>query len=452
MKLLLTYPNFLRMAFFISAAIYIFSGCSNDDSADENLTEEEIQEEEPIPSISEPRFLDIRDVGNSGDATDLELSFIKPTDLTWIEEFKIFLVKSINADMFDSTQAIQESGFLSFSRSNSSEQFEFPESFLDTDGDQIQEGVSYTCFVMSVGNVDSGLGGALSDASAEITLEHKSFVRTLVAGIPAGTGGMDVDTDGNIYMANFGTALGSNGTPGSNVYLVTPEGQFSVFASGLNGASGNDFDNEGNLYQSNIAGGTVSKIAPDGTATTFATGFSAPVGIVFDGMEYFYVCNCGNNSISKVDLTGTTVSVINSSLLNCPNGIDMDSEGNLYIANFSSSDLVKITPEEEVSSFATMPGNNMGHLLLRGDDIFVVGRGNNKIFKVSNRGVVETFAGTGSRGLNNGSLEQATFSLPNDISFSPDGTKMYVNDVARLDDTSGLILNPVAIRVIEIVE
>jgi sugar lactone lactonase YvrE len=130
----------------------------------------------------------------------------------------------------------------------------------------------------------------------------------------------------------------------------------------------------------------------------------------------------------------------------------MDSEGNLYIANFSSSDLVKITPEEEVSSFATMPGNNMGHLLLRGDDIFVVGRGNNKIFKVSNRGVVETFAGSGSRGLDNGSLEQATFSLPNDIAFSPDGTKIYVNDVARLDDTSGLILNPVAIRVIEIVE
>lgn len=436
------------MAFFISAAIYIFSGCSNDDSTDENL----VEEEEPIPSISEPRFLDIRDVGNSGDATDLELSFIKPTDLTWIEEFRIFLIKSTNAAAFDSTQAIQESDFLSFNRSNSSEQFEFPESFLDTDGDQIQEGVSYTCFVMSIGTDDSGLGGALSDHSAEITLEHKSYVRTLVAGIPAGTGGMDVDVDGNIYMANFGTALGSNGTPGSNVYLVTTDGQFSVFAAGLNGASGNDFDNEGNLYQSNIAGGTVSKISPDGTVATFASGFSAPVGIAFDGIEYLYVCNCGNNSISKVDLTGTTVSVINSSLLNCPNGIDMDSEGNLYIANFSSSDLVKITPNEEVSSFATMPGNNMGHLLLRGDDIYVVGRGNNKIFKVSNRGVVETFAGTGSRGLDNGSLEQATFSLPNDIAFSPDGTKMYVNDVARLDDSSGLLLNPVAIRVIEIVE
>ena len=223
----------------------------------------------------------------------------------------------------------------------------------------------------------------------------------------------------------------------------------SIFASRLVGASGNDFDDEGNLYQSNIQGGTVSKITPEGNVSTFATGFSAPVGIAYDGNSNFYVCNCGNNTISKVDSEGNVSLFSSGNLFNCPNGIDIDKNGNLYVANFSNSTIVKITPDGTPSTFATMPTNNNGHLLINENFIYVVARGIHSIYRITFQGNVRLFAGSSSRGAANGSLNQATFSLPNDIAFSPDGRKMYVNDVAGADaDVS--VISPVIIREIDL--
>ena len=67
-----------------------------------------------------------------------------------------------------------------------------------------------------------------------------------------------------------GCKLGVGYIPGDKVFKVTPEGVVSVFATGLVGASGNAFDSQGNLFQSNIGAASISKIAPDGTVTPFS--------------------------------------------------------------------------------------------------------------------------------------------------------------------------------------
>ncbi len=101
-------------------------------------------------------------------------------------------------------------------------------------------------------------------------------VSTLVEEIDA-SGGVKVDAEGNIIVADFGESL-DNGN-GTNVWKVTPQGDVSLFTSGLSGASGNDFDSQGNLFQSSIGAGTVSKITPNGTLSLFATsGISCNVG------------------------------------------------------------------------------------------------------------------------------------------------------------------------------
>jgi len=424
----------------IFISIIVFQSCGSDN--------EEQKTPEPEISISQPTSVKVKDIGNLANGHDFELSFSKPSDLSQVLEFRIYIVPESLANSFDSLTALMTPIYLRLSKSSSSSQLGFTEDYKDVLGDLIIENKPYSAFVMSIAIGDSNLGGALSKPSNTITLQQKNPVWTLTGNILGGSGGMDVDADGNIYMADFGASLSSS--PGTKVFKVTPEGVISTFASGLVGASGNDFDNDGNLIQSNIGAGTVSKITPDGIVTTIASGFTSPVGVTVAPNGDFFVCNCNANSVSKVTTDGTVSTFSNSTLMSCPNGIDMDSQGNLYVANFSSSNLVKITPGGQASVFAAMPGNNNGHLLINGNFIYVVSRGLHQIHKDTFTGSVSLFAGTGTRGITNGPLLEARFSFPNDLAFSPDGKRMYVNDVNAGNDSN--ILSPVVIRVVELIE
>lgn len=271
-------------------------------------------------------------------------------------------------------------------------------------------------------------------------------VSTLTESIPGGSGGVALDKAGNIYIADFGTRLGAGNIPGDKVFKVTPDGEVSVFATGLVGASGNAFDSQGNLFQSNIAVGRISKITPDGTVTTFSsTGFSAPVGIIMDEADNLYVCNCGNNTIRKVTPNGVSTQFAASAILSCPNGITRDNDGNFYVANFNNGIVAKITPDGRfVTIFATIPGNNNGHITFANGDLWVAARGANQIWKVSLDGQTTHIAGNGARLVGDGSAFQASFGSPNDLAFDSTGTILYVNDVLNAPNQS--ILSPMVLR------
>lgn len=272
-------------------------------------------------------------------------------------------------------------------------------------------------------------------------------VTTLGEPIQAGSGGMEVDGSGNIYMSNFGMYLNKAG--GAEVYKMTPSGETSVYAKGFNGASGNDLGPDGLFYQSNVSGRKISVVQKDGTVEDFATeGFFSPVGLVKTANALF-VANCGNGTIQKVDKEGKSTVFAKSELLKCPNGLEMDDEGNLYAANFSSSDVVKIDKEGKVSVFATIPGNNNGHLVYRNKRFYVVARGAHQIYTVGMQGKVELLAGTGEMGNADGAANQSTFRYPNDLAFSSDGKKLYINDVGA-ETQDGILLGPVVIRVLHL--
>lgn len=272
-------------------------------------------------------------------------------------------------------------------------------------------------------------------------------ITTLGGPIQAGSGGMEVDKAGNIYMSNFGLYLNRAG--GAEVYKMTPTGEVSVFAKGFNGASGNDIGPDGLFYQSNVSGRKISVVKADGSVSDFATdGFFSPVGLV-KTKDALFVANCGNGTIAKVNADCTTAVFAQDPLLKCPNGLEMDDDGNLYAANFSSGDVVKIDKAGKVSVLATIPGNNNGHLVYRNNRFYVVGRGAHQIYTVDMDGKVELLAGTGKMGNDDGPANQATFRFPNDLAFSPDGTRLYINDVGA-ETQDGVLLGPVVIRVLHL--
>ena len=113
------------------------------------------------------------------------------------------------------------------------------------------------------------LGILLIFLSGELVAQE---VSTLVSNITA-SGGVSVGPDGNIYVSDFGDLLVSG--VGTTVYKVTPEGNVSVFATGFAGASGSDFDANGNLIQANIGASRLDSVSPDGVRTTITnTGVS----------------------------------------------------------------------------------------------------------------------------------------------------------------------------------
>ncbi|MDX1555301.1 MAG: NHL repeat-containing protein, partial [Xanthomonadales bacterium] len=267
------------------------------------------------------------------------------------------------------------------------------------------------------------------------------------------SGDLAVDADGDIYAADFGVLL--NNANGTTVYRVTPDGQFSVFATGFSGASGNTFDAQGNLFQSNIAASRVDRVTPAGVRSTFATsaaGISNPVGLAHDSSGNLYVSNCGNSTIQRVTPQGQGSLFSSFGLLSCPNGLTIDNDGNLYAANFNNGIIVRIAPDGSAAFFARTPGGptksqgSNGHITFGNGRLYVVSNASHQVFELLLDGTLNLIAGSGVRGRQDGPLLQAQFSLPNGIALSPDGSTLHVNDSEGLLNNNDIAPN--VIRVI----
>lgn len=313
---------------------------------------------------------------------------------------------------------------------------------VDSDGELISEDLAYQIYILSLADGDV----ELTMTEQAIILRNETIVRTLIEEFPAATGGVAVDADGNIFVGDIGRSPARQGT---TVYKIAPDGEYEVFAEAdtLLGASGNAFDDEGNLYQSGLRAGQVNKITPDGEVTIFnASSINAPVGIVVADDGSLYVANCGSGTIVHVELDGTTKRLVFDGLLQCPNGIALDNDGNIYVANFRNGDVLKVTPDgDEVIKFATVSGNNNGHITFDGEKFYVVARASHQIYTLTLDGELELFAGSGERGNQNGLALEATFSLPNDLSISPDGRILYLNEFFSVNELAN---QPSRIRMI----
>ena len=276
---------------------------------------------------------------------------------------------------------------------------------------------------------------------------------TTVTGQFNGSGGVKIGPGGKVYVADFGASL-STGS-GTQVWRYNIENDnLELFASGFTGASGNAFDSQGNLFQSNINIGVVKKVMPSGAVSDFASGFVAPVGIAIDDDDNLFVCNCEGASISKVTPGGVVSVFSEGANFKCPNGLTMDSAGNLYASNFYNGNIIKVTPGGASSVFATVPGaasvGYNGHIIYSAahDILYVASHGSSKIYSLTLNGELTVIAGTGVRGNKDGPADEATFSRPNGIAVSVTGDTLFVNSSIPLTNGNGNPLNPSVLRMI----
>jgi predicted GH43/DUF377 family glycosyl hydrolase len=385
------------------------------------------------------------DVRNENNASDIQVRF-GPAAASAVTGYRLFVVKAKAASNFnlETADSLTVDRVLDIPAITQPFQAELPAGLLDSDGETITEGTPYDIFVLSQAE---GIR-TLIHLPEPLVLANETAVRTLIADLPASTGGVAVNSQGIVHVANIGAIPNRIG---KDIYQITPDGQATLWVSGqgLLGASGNTFDADGNLIQSSLTGNVIHRITPDGTITELVReGIHGPVGVVLATDGTLFVANCSGISIQRVLPDGTSTPLAkDSQLFRCPNGITLDESGNVYVSNFRNGMIFKVTTNGKITPLAELPGGNNAHLTYMNGLLYVVDRGNHQIYTVTLDGETTLFAGTGERGHQDGPALQATFSLPNDIVFSTDGHHLYLNEVSP---TKGSNNNPSAVRVIEL--
>jgi sugar lactone lactonase YvrE len=220
-------------------------------------------------------------------------------------------------------------------------------------------------------------------------------VTTLAGGAPGyadGTGtsasfdlpaGLALDAAANVYVADTWNYRIRVMTPGGVVTTLAGSG-FPFFADGTGtGASfkecwGIAVDSAGNGYISDSGNNRIRVVTPGGVVTTlagsgaaaFADGigaaasFAGPKGVATDGAGNVYVADSGNHRIRKVTSGGVVTTLAGSGVagfaagtgpaasFNVPEGVAVDANGNVYVADSSNNRIRMVTPAGAVTTLA----------------------------------------------------------------------------------------------------
>jgi sugar lactone lactonase YvrE len=249
-------------------------------------------------------------------------------------------------------------------------------------------------------------------------------VETVVSGLDAGTGGLAVDAEGNLYHADFGYP----DHVGNTIFKVTPAGEISEFATSdlLASLTGNTFGPDGVLYQSSFGSNNVVIVDPDGTVTLLTDEVRGPTGIVVTDDGRVFVDSCRTNQVFEVFADGSAETLAGGVGMNCPNGLTIDDDGNLYVVNFNSGFMQRITPGGDIEAVYRFPSGNAHVVHVRGF-LYVTARTDHRVYRYElATGDVVTVVGTGQEGVDDGPGNEATIARPNAIAVDPDGA-LYIN-------------------------
>jgi uncharacterized protein (TIGR03437 family) len=197
------------------------------------------------------------------------------------------------------------------------------------------------------GTGDAGFAG---DYAAPASSELKS---------PAG---VTVDPQAHIYLADTGNSRVRRIDPGGNIFTYAGNGNASYFGDGLaahaasvNQPQGVALDSAGAVYIADTLDNAVRKVSPDGTITTIA-GYGSPAfggdggpatkaalnhpqGVTVDANGNVYIADTGNNRVRKVDMAGNISTAADG--LSGPRGVAVDRNGVLYIADTGHNQILR---------------------------------------------------------------------------------------------------------------
>jgi len=277
--------------------------------------------------------------------------------------------------------------------------------------------------------------------------------------------GVTADSAGNVYVADTYNYTIRKITPGGTVTTLaglagsygSADGTGSAArfgrASDGPGPAGVAVDSAGNVYVADGPNHTLRRITPAGVVTTLAglagnsgsadgTGsaarFSGLFHMTVDSTDNIYGADAPNNTIRKVTPAGVVSTLAglrgnpgsadgtgSAAQFSIPEGVAVDSGGNIYVADTPNQTIRKMTPQGVVTTLAGLAGNTgsndgagsaarfRGPIAVAvdsGGNVYVPEWNNCTIRKITPAGVVTTLAGlAGSYGSADGTGSAARF-------------------------------------------
>jgi DNA-binding beta-propeller fold protein YncE len=114
-----------------------------------------------------------------------------------------------------------------------------------------------------------------------------------------------------------------------------------------------------------------------------STAFHAPAGLAFDRFGNLYVANFESNTIDRISKGGNRTQFNNGTDLNGPIGLTFDAAGCLYAANYKNGTIARIAPTGSTTIIAL--GFNKPYSLCLDDkgDLYVSQQGDNSVVKLT---------------------------------------------------------------------
>lgn len=210
------------------------------------------------------------------------------------------------------------------------------------------------------------------------------------------TNGLVFSKDGFLYACDFG--LGA-------ILKISKKGNVKAIATGYEGQRFNRpndlaFDKKGNLYFSDPK--TIDTLNPDGRVFMISKNnnvkllldkIAYPNGLAFsaDGKSLF-LSESAKQRVLKFDV------LENGDLVNqrvfielpggSPDGLALDSEGNLYIAHFGSGFLYVVSPEGKILEEFFAPGKKPSNIEFAGNDLktlYLTEDETNSVYKIKTK-------------------------------------------------------------------
>ncbi len=251
-------------------------------------------------------------------------------------------------------------------------------------------------------------------------------------------------------------ADGMRRTPSGNFVIggsypileVTPEGDISELPASSQtqgGPLGLDFDSAGNLYVANWGQNNVEMFAPGQTGQLANTpdSINGPNSLAVVNDNHFVTANCGatspGTSITRYQADGTEISVVEIEPgldSSCIAGVTYDNEENLYASNWVTGRIFRVTPDDSVELVAQIEGAQVNHLRYHNGYIYAPGTTDGRFHIIDitqSPAVVESFGSTEQNLIIDGDIRTANFILSNSVDIGADGETVYFTDDSRLN-------------------
>jgi uncharacterized protein (TIGR03437 family) len=236
--------------------------------------------------------------------------------------------------------------------------------------------------------------------------------------------GCALDTAGNLYIADTGE---------NRIREVSAKGVVStIYGTGdpsiLNAPRSVAFASDGSLLIADTGNGRVLNWSGPGTATPVLESLSSPSYLYPDATGDLYIAETGGDRVTLLASDGSTSFLP----VTQPLAVVTDSRGDLYISQSGSSQLLRFTSSGWGTSIGTGLVQPQGLTIDVNGNIVVADSANNAVVSISPSGATTTLAGAGAAGFagDGGAATSALFNAPSDVKLDGQG-RIYVADTGN---------------------